>query len=74
MANNSWTLPVQIGDGDFEDVSATGWDAPRQADGSLPVLRSYHLRATSDLIGKGVDVGLPFKGTAPDLGAFEAAQ
>ena len=74
MANNSWTLPVQISDGDFEDVSASGWDAPRQADGSLPVLRSYRLRATSDLIGKGVDVGLPFKGAAPDLGAFETAQ
>ena len=74
MANNSWTLSVQVGDGDFEDVSASGWDAPRRADGGLPVLRSYHLRAASDLIGKGVDVGLPFKGTAPDLGAFEAAQ
>ena len=71
MAFNSWTAAVQISDGDFEDVSASGWDAPRQADGSLPALRSYHLSATSDLIGKGVDVGLPFKGAAPDLGAFE---
>ena len=71
MAFNSWTAAVQISDGDFEDVSASGWDAPRQADGSLPALRSYHLSATSDLIGKGVDVGLPFKGSAPDLGAFE---
>ncbi|MBP1204753.1 hypothetical protein JOD97_002795 [Duganella sp. 1411] len=74
MAFNSWTASVQISDGDFEDVSASGWDAPRQADGSLPALRSYHLSATSDLIGKGVDVGLPFKGSAPDLGAFESAQ
>jgi hypothetical protein len=74
MAFNSWTASVQISDGDFEDVSASGWDAPRQADGSLPALRSYHLSATSDLIGKGVDVGLPFKGAAPDLGAFESAQ
>lgn len=72
MANNSWTLPVQISDADFENVLATGWDAKRQADGSLPALGNFHLRAGSDLIGKGVNVGLPFKGAAPDLGAFEA--
>lgn len=72
MAHNSWTMPAPVTDRDFDDVSATGWDAPRQADGSLPVLRSYHLRSSSALIGQGVDVGLPFKGTAPDLGAFSA--
>jgi hypothetical protein len=27
--------------------------------------------AGSDLIDKGVDVGLPYTGSAPDLGAFE---
>jgi hypothetical protein len=29
------------------------------------------LKAGSDAIDKGVDIGLPFKGKAPDLGAFE---
>jgi hypothetical protein len=29
------------------------------------------LQSDSDLIDKGVDVGLPFNGSAPDLGAFE---
>ena len=29
------------------------------------------LVAGSDLIDKGIDVGLPFNGSAPDLGAFE---
>ena len=29
------------------------------------------LATTSDLINKGVNVGLPFSGSAPDLGAFE---
>jgi hypothetical protein len=71
MRYNSWNLPVTVSDADFDDVSATGWDAPRQADGSLPVLRSYRLRTGSDLIDKGGDVNLPFLGAAPDLGAFE---
>lgn len=53
MAGNSWTLPAPVSDADFEDVSAAGWDAPRQADGSLPVLRSFHLRAGSPLAGMG---------------------
>lgn len=74
LAYNSWTLPVQVSDADFEDTAVTGWDAPREADGSLPLLRAYRLRAGSDLIGKGVDVGLPFAGKAPDLGAFEATR
>jgi hypothetical protein len=45
--------------------------APRQADGSLPVNDFARLVAGSDLVDKGVGVGLPFTGSAPDLGAFE---
>ena len=53
MVHNSWTLPTPVTDADFEDVSDLGWDAPRQADGSLPVLRSYHVRPGSPLTGMG---------------------
>jgi hypothetical protein len=70
-ASNSWTLPVTVTEADFEKVATTGWDAPRQADGSLPVLPLMRLKAGSDLIDAGVEVGLPHKGKAPDLGAFE---
>ncbi|RDE04648.1 right-handed parallel beta-helix repeat-containing protein [Sphingomonas aracearum] len=70
-AGNSWTLPVTVDAGDFEAVSAAGWDAPRGPDGSLPVLRAVHLRAGTDLVDAGTPVGLPFRGKAPDLGAFE---
>jgi hypothetical protein len=70
-ASNSWTLPVTVTADDFEKVAMTGWDAPRQADGNLPVLPLMRLKAGSDLIDAGVDVGLPYKGKAPDLGAFE---
>jgi hypothetical protein len=70
-AHNSWNLREIMSDAQFEDVSTTGWDAPRQADGSLPRLNHLHLTSHSTLINKGTDVGLPYKGTAPDLGAFE---
>lgn len=69
-AFNSWDGGFALADADFNSVSSIGWDAPRQADGSLPKLASYHLRAGSALIGSGSDVGLPFSGKAPDLGAF----
>jgi len=70
-AANSWTLPVTVTDADFTGTATTGWDAPRQPDGSLPAVRSMHLARGSDLIDAGVDAGLPFHGRAPDLGAFE---
>ena len=44
--------------------------APRQPDGSLPA-GFARLVSGSDLIDKGLDVGLPFNGSAPDLGAYE---
>jgi hypothetical protein len=72
-AFNTWTagIGVTMTAADFQSTATTGWDAPRQADGSLPVLASLHLATGSDLIDKGTNVNLPFTGTAPDLGAFE---
>jgi hypothetical protein len=46
---------------------------PRQADGSLPNVNFMRLAPKSDLIDKGTKVGLPFNGSAPDLGPFETA-
>ncbi|HEY2405039.1 MAG TPA: right-handed parallel beta-helix repeat-containing protein [Polyangiaceae bacterium] len=70
---NSWSpsLGVSPTAADFQSTTTTGWDAPRQADGSLPVLSALHLAATSDLINVGQSVGGPYLGSAPDLGAFE---
>jgi hypothetical protein len=70
-SNNSWNLGVTLSDAQFQSVSTSGWDAPRQADGSLPVLPHLRLAANSVLIDKGTNVGLPYTGSAPDLGAFE---
>jgi hypothetical protein len=73
-ANNSWNLAsVSVTSADFQSASLDGWDAPRLPDGSLPALPYLHLASGSDLLDKGVDVGLPYTGAAPDLGAFEGS-
>ncbi len=70
-SNNSWNLSVSMSNSQFQSVSTTGWNVSRQSDGSLPALSSLHLATGSTLIDKGVNVGLPYHGSAPDLGAFE---
>lgn len=56
---------------DFVSTTPTGVTGARQSDGSLPVIDFLHLVSGSDLIDKGINVGQPYSGTAPDLGAFE---
>jgi hypothetical protein len=74
QVNNSWNLPaVTANAADYLDLTETSAKGPRQADGSLPSNEFGRLVAGSDLIDKGVPVGLPFSGAAPDLGAFEFA-
>jgi hypothetical protein len=70
---NSWNLPVSVTAADFQSIPTTGWDAPRLPDGSLPVLPYARLVAGSDLIDKGTNLGFPFSGASPDLGAFEGS-
>lgn len=70
-AFNSWNDGFSTSDGDFLNLDPTGLDGPRQADGSLPETDFLHLVQTSPLVNAGTDVGLPFAGAAPDLGAFE---
>jgi hypothetical protein len=70
-ANNSWNLGVTIKNSDFMSIDTTGVYGPRKADGSLPDVKFMHLTEGSQLIDKGVSLGLPYSGSAPDLGAFE---
>jgi uncharacterized repeat protein (TIGR02059 family) len=70
--NNTWNGNVTVTDADFLSLDDSGSDGPRQADGSLPDLSFLHLAPGSDLINAGVDVGLPYGGSAPDMGAFES--
>ncbi|SDS65094.1 right-handed parallel beta-helix repeat-containing protein [Gramella sp. MAR_2010_147] len=72
VTNNSWdTEGVESSVEDYESIDYTELTGPRKEDGSLPDVSFFHLEADSDLIDAGVDVGLPFNGAAPDLGAFE---
>lgn len=65
--NNSITVTAN----DFVSLDTALLTRPRQADGSLPQIDFMRLRSKSKLIDKGVDVGLPYFGKAPDLGCFE---
>jgi hypothetical protein len=69
--NNSWNLSVTVNAADFVSLLESAAVAPRQPDGSLPNNGFARLVSGSDLIDKGVDVGIPFTGIAPDLGAYE---
>jgi hypothetical protein len=68
---NSWQ-GFSVSDSDFRSVDTAGVAGPRKADGTLPAGNFLRLAPRSSLIDAGVNVGLPFKGHAPDLGAFEA--
>ncbi|MEP7164959.1 MAG: hypothetical protein ABI741_09695 [Ferruginibacter sp.] len=68
---NTWNGGVTVTNSDFQSIDTTGVSGPRQADGSLPLLNYLKLVAASDLINSGINVGLPYNATAPDLGAFE---
>jgi hypothetical protein len=70
-ATNSWMPQFVVTDGDFVSVDTSGVRGPRKADGSLPDVPFMHLALGSDLIDAGLNVGIPFNGSAPDLGCFE---
>ena len=70
--HNSWDIPITLTDNDFVSLDSTGISGPRKPDGSLPDLNGFlKLKAGSKAIDTGVDVGLPYFGKAPDLGAYE---
>jgi hypothetical protein len=71
-ANNTWDLGITPTAADFASISDTGCTGPREADGSMPSACTFmKLAAGSAMIDKGTDVGLPYTGKAPDLGAYE---
>jgi hypothetical protein len=70
---NSWNPGFTCVTGDFVNLDATQMLNDRQPDGSLPEITLLHLTPTSGMLDKGIDVGFPFSGNAPDLGAYEYA-
>ena len=69
--HDSWVLQLTVNDTDFVSLDSAEAKLPRNSDGSLPEINFLHLKSTSSLIDAGRDIGLPYNGTAPDLGAFE---
>lgn len=71
-ASNSWDLNITEASAAFESTSDTNCTGPREADGRLPSACTFmKLKEGSALIDKGENVGLPFVGAKPDLGAYE---
>jgi len=69
---NDWNLvDVTVTDDDFVSVDTSLLRSPRQADGSLPDIDFFKPVEDSDLIDAGTNVGLPYDGSASDLGVFE---
>jgi uncharacterized protein YjdB len=62
---------IPLTNADFVSLDSSQLRRPRKADNSLPDITFLHLASTSDAIDAGTNVGLPYSGTAPDLGAFE---
>jgi hypothetical protein len=72
QTTNSWmNPPFVVTNADFASIDPSAAYGPRNADGSLPDIAFMRLANGSDLIDGGTDVGLPYNGSAPDLGAFE---
>ncbi len=71
--HNSWNaaLGVTVTDADFLSLDVDQLARPRKSDGSLPDIDFLKLVSNSDLIDKGFNVGLPYSGSAPDLGYSE---
>jgi hypothetical protein len=72
MVANSFEPTLPLEDWHFESLDLELLVLPRQANGDLPNIPFMKPARDSPTIDIGVDVGLPFHGGAPDLGAFES--
>jgi Right handed beta helix region len=69
-SNNTWNS-LAASSSDFASLDLDLATAARNADGTLPNNALFRLSSSSKMIDKGTNVGLSYKGAAPDLGAFE---
>jgi len=71
ISNNSFSIPIKVTETDFKSIDQSKLTLARNVDGSLPESNFLKLKAGSVLIDKGIEIGFPFSGKRPDLGAFE---
>lgn len=69
--HNSFLNGMTVSPADFVSLDTALLSVARRADGSLPLTDLLRLTSSSQMIDAGMDVGFPYYGTAPDLGAFE---
>jgi len=72
QTSNSWN-GFNLSNNDFISIDTSLARGFRLPDGTLPSNAFMRLNSGSSLIDSGTPVGIAFKGTAPDLGAFEYA-
>lgn len=70
QTTNSWS-GFTVTTADFVSIDPSALYGSRQSDGSLPKISFLRLARGSSLIDSGTDVGLPYHGSGPDIGAFE---
>jgi hypothetical protein len=70
---NTWNQ-VKVSKSDFMSLDTAGVSGARLPDGNLPDLSFLKLVSASALIDAGSDIGLPFNGIAPDIGAYEMSK
>jgi pectin methylesterase-like acyl-CoA thioesterase len=71
MTNNSWQVLASVSAADLQSTDVSLALLPRADDGSLPPSPFLKPVPGGQLIDRGVDIGQPFSGAAPELGAFE---
>jgi len=69
--SNTWQVLTSVNTNDFLGTDYTWALAPRRDDGGLPENPFLRPVPTGRLVNQGANIGGPFAGTAPDLGAYE---
>ena len=69
--SNTWQVLPDVNTNDFLSTDYTWAMAPRRDDGGLPETPFLRPVPAGRLVDQGVNLGSPFNGSAPDLGAYE---
>lgn len=70
--NNTWNSGFSVSADDFLSIDTSLAVLERNPDGSLQESDLFRPRRSGELVDRGVDVGLPYNGSAPDIGCFES--
>lgn len=71
VSHNSFDFKTPVTERELESVDESQLMRPRQPNGELPSIDFLKPKASSRLIDAGTDVGRPYRGKKPDIGAVE---